>query len=54
MRNRMIAATPLLATIAFLSIGFTTGIWHPTWIIFLGIPVFYIIAGAIDKAVHKK
>ena len=37
MRNRIIAATPLLATIAFLSIGFTTGIWHPTWVVFFSI-----------------
>lgn len=36
-RRKIIAATPFLATIAFLSIGFTTGIWHPTWVVFFSI-----------------
>ena len=37
MRSRIIAATPLLATIVFLTIGFTTGVWHPTWVVFFSI-----------------
>ena len=31
----------------------TPQIWHPTWLVFLGIPVFYTIAGMIDRATHK-
>lgn len=46
---------PILALTIYLFLGLVTpGIWHPTWIIFIGIPVFYIIAGAIDRATHKK
>lgn len=29
------------------------GFWHPLWIIFLTIPIFYIIANAIDNHNHK-
>ena len=40
----------LLATIAFLLVGFLTGIWHPTWALFL-IP---IVIESIIKAVLRK
>jgi Mg2+/Co2+ transporter CorB len=36
-RGKIIAATPFLATIAFLTIGFTTGVWHPTWVVVFSI-----------------
>jgi len=36
-RGKIIAATPFLATIAFLTIGFLTGVWHPTWVVFFSI-----------------
>ena len=43
-------AYPVLATIIFLFLGlaYPGGLWHPTWIIFITIPVYYSIAGAID------
>ena len=40
----------LLATIAFLLIGFITSIWHPTWALFL-IP---IVIESVLKAVYRK
>jgi hypothetical protein len=40
----IIGLIALLATAAFLLIGFTTGTWHPTWMLFLIIPVVSIIA----------
>lgn len=30
------------------------GFWHPMWILFLTIPLFYAVAGPIDSYVHKK
>ncbi len=36
-RGKIIAATPFLATITFLTIGFLTGVWHPTWVVFFSI-----------------
>ena len=32
---------PVLVVIAYLAIGFLFDIWHPTWLIFLTIPVYY-------------
>ena len=51
MRNKIVAATPLLATIAFLTIGFTTGIWHPTWAVFFSV---LIVPEILDKNFYLK
>lgn len=32
---------PILAVIAFLFIGYVWGLWHPGWLVFLTIPVYY-------------
>ena len=29
------------------------GLWHPMWVLFLTIPLFYAIAGPIDNVIHK-
>jgi len=39
----------LLCVVAFLLIGFTTGKWSPTWIIFLLIPVTSTIVGIVRR-----
>lgn len=36
-------AYPLLAATIYLYIGLVHGMWHPTWVIFISIPVFYLI-----------
>ena len=33
-RSRFISALPIICTIIFLTVGFTTGVWHPTWAIY--------------------
>jgi len=35
---------PVLVTLAYLVLGFVFGAWHPGWIIFLTIPLFYLPA----------
>jgi len=37
----------LLCTVTFLLIGLLTGIWHPTWLVFLLIPVTSMIVGIV-------
>ncbi len=37
----------LLCTVAFLLIGLIKGIWHPTWLVFLLIPVTSMIVGIV-------
>ncbi|QWB96399.1 DUF1700 domain-containing protein [Mycoplasmatota bacterium] len=48
--NKFVALTPFLATIIFMVIGFTTQTWHPTWLIFLLIP----ISGVLSRKNKKK
>ncbi|MCH5180240.1 MAG: helix-turn-helix domain-containing protein [Erysipelotrichales bacterium] len=40
---------PVFITTIYLFMGLTIGIWHPTWILFITIPPFYIIANAKDS-----
>lgn len=41
---------PVFVTLVYLFLGLVTpGIWHPTWIVFVTIPLFYIVAEAFDK-----
>lgn len=47
-------AYPIAATMVYLSLGMFLDLWHPTWIIFLTIPVYYIVFGPIDRAISRK
>ncbi len=44
---------PVFVTGLYLVAGMCYGRWHPEWIIFLTIPIYYIIADAIEDR-HKK
>ncbi len=48
-KNRITGATPLIVTLAYLSIGFIWGVWHPTWLLFLLIPIVPIVLYGIGK-----
>ena len=45
---------PVFATIVFLALGFYAGLFHPGWLVFITIPVFYSVFGPIDKAIAEK
>lgn len=45
---------PLFCTGIYCSIGYVYNLWHPLWIIFLTIPVYYILANLVDKIIRKK
>ncbi len=36
-------AYPIVATAAFMFIGFYWGAWHPGWVVFLTIPIYYAL-----------
>ena len=40
---------PILALIAFLAIGFIYKKWHPGWLVFLTIPIYYYIVDLIEN-----
>ncbi|MCL1793898.1 MAG: hypothetical protein FWG34_08510 [Oscillospiraceae bacterium] len=40
---------PILCAIFYLCVGFDYGIWHPAWMVFLTIPIYYMIVNAIKS-----
>lgn len=46
-KNPSAFAYPVLVITVYLTIGMFMSIWHPTWIMFLTIPIYYIIADAL-------
>lgn len=45
---------PCIIVVVYASIGMFFSVWHPTWVMFVSIPIFYIVAGAIDRATGKR
>jgi len=46
---------PLFVVAAYLAMGFLWGGWHPGWLIFLGIPIYYQLASmALVSDIHRK
>lgn len=43
----------VLVTCGFMVLGLYFGLWHPGWIIFLSIPVYYSVFGPIDKSIAE-
>ncbi len=39
MKNRIIAATPMICVIIYLCCGFIWDNWHPSWVVFFLIPI---------------
>ena len=40
---------PVIVTVIYLILGFSFGWWHPGWLLFITIPVYYAIAEQMDK-----
>ena len=40
---------PILCVIVFLLAGFFLSAWHPAWVVFLTIPLYYWIANVIEN-----
>lgn len=43
----------LLATIAYMILGFAFGLWHPGWIVFMSIPIAGSITGMFNNKDKK-
>ena len=39
---------PIIILILYLALGFDYGIWHPSWLLFLTIPVYYMVIAWLD------
>ncbi len=44
----------IIAAIVYIIIGYTAKIWHPTWLIFLTIPAYYLTTPAFFAPTKKK
>ncbi len=53
-KNPSAFAYPVLVAAVFLTVGMFEHIWHPTWIMFLTIPVYYIIADFLKPKHNDK
>lgn len=48
-------AYPVFIAMVYLFLGLAyPGIWHPTWILFLTIPVYYGFAAPLDRRIHHE
>lgn len=45
---------PSVAMIVFFILGFIFGLWHPGWVAFLTIPVFYMSFGPVDNLLERR
>ena len=45
---------PCIVVAVYCFVGMFCGIWHPTWVMFITIPAFYIIAEKIDRATRTR
>ncbi|MDE5963968.1 MAG: hypothetical protein K2G65_01035, partial [Eubacterium sp.] len=53
-KNPSAFAYPVLVAAVYLTVGMFEKIWHPTWIMFLTIPVYYIISDFIKPSKKPK
>ncbi len=44
---------PLVVVIVYLIFGFAGDIWHPSWLVFLLLPIYYHLAGALEIRSRK-
>ena len=51
-QKKLLSATPILSTIIFVLIGSLTKVWHPTWLVFLMVPIMGILFNG-KKISHK-
>lgn len=47
-------AYPVMVAGVYLTYGMCMSVWHPTWIIFLTIPIYYIILGILNPKKEKE
>ena len=48
-----IFAFPVLVTSVYCFLGMLLGMWHPMWVLFLTIPVYYSFFGTIDHKINR-
>ena len=49
LKQKIIAATPFISLIIFLVCGYCFNLWHPGWVVFITVPVYYLILSLFTK-----
>ena len=44
----------IFVTIIFMAVGLLADVWHPTWVIFLSVPIYYTIVALIEYKKEQK
>lgn len=52
-RRFSVFAFPVLVAGLYAMVGMVFHLWHPTWVMFLAIPLYYAIFGPLDQALRK-
>lgn len=50
--QNLTGAIVMLAVASFMILGMGFNLWHPGWVVFLAVPLYSIVAGAIDRAMR--
>ncbi len=45
---------PILVTVVYLFIGFAFNLWHPGWLLFITIPLYYSVAAYYGNRNKKR
>ena len=45
---------PAIVTFIYCGVGMLYGIWHPTWVMFVTVPVYYIITDRVDRLTRTR
>ena len=53
-RRFCVFAYPVLVVGVYLTLGMFFGLWHPMWILFITIPVYYSCFGPLDAYMHRR
>ena len=49
MRNAKHFAYPFLITSLYCALGIFLGLWHPLWVLFITLPIYYMFVGIFNK-----
>jgi len=47
-------AFPVLIVGIYCTLGMILGLWHPTWVMFISIPIYYIVAEKVDRLTRAR
>lgn len=53
-RKFTLFAYPMVVVMLYLTLGMFADWWHPGWVLFITIPIYYMVFGPIDRLISRK